>query len=168
MLCLTIPIRGAPTMTAAKASGAKIAVSRPGINAWLRSAASVDFVCPINSTIRETRLLGAYIKNDDTNSHQNVPFNACVAAGHLKIPSAARVAAGDIGFLTLIQVRDGYEYLLQVTSGRPRRRMSDMCGAARDVCFTPNSDRKSGLPRQAMSALLLKVDVCDAGFRCDE
>jgi hypothetical protein len=37
---------------------------------------------------------------------------------------------------------------------------ADMCGAARDVRFTPNSDRKSGFPRKVMSALPPKADMC--------
>jgi len=43
------------------------------------------FAGPVNTTIRVTRLPG--VKNDDTNSSQNVP-------------SVARVAAGAFGFLT--------------------------------------------------------------------
>jgi hypothetical protein len=39
---------------------------------------------------------------------------------------------------------------------------ADVCGARAHVCFTPNSDRESGLPRQAMSALPLKADMCSA------
>jgi hypothetical protein len=35
------------------------------------------------------------------------------------------------------------------------------CSALGDVRFTPNSDRKSGLPRQAMSALA-KSRLCGA------
>jgi len=31
-----------------------------------------------------------------------------------------------------------------------------------DVCFTPNSDRESGRPQPAMSALPLKADMCGA------
>jgi hypothetical protein len=45
----------------------------------------VDFAGPVN-TIRATRLPGGQIKNEGTNSSQNVP-------------SAARVAAGAFGFL---------------------------------------------------------------------
>jgi len=40
--------------------------------------------------------------------------------------------------------------------------LADMCGAKGHVCFAPNSDRQSGLPRQAMSALLLNAEVCGA------
>ena len=39
---------------------------------------------------------------------------------------------------------------------------ADICGAKRHVRFTPNSDRESGPPRQAMSALPLKADMCGA------
>src|SRR4029078_3029495 len=37
-----------------------------------------------------------------------------------------------------------------------------MCGAPPDVRFTPNSDRESGPPQTAMSALLSKADMCGA------
>ena len=37
-----------------------------------------------------------------------------------------------------------------------------MCAAKRHVRFTPNSDRKSGLPQTVMSALPLKADMCGA------
>jgi len=40
--------------------------------------------------------------------------------------------------------------------------LADICAATSDVLYTPNSDRQSGLPRQAMSALLLKAEVCGA------
>ena len=39
---------------------------------------------------------------------------------------------------------------------------ADMCAAKSDVCFTPNSDRESGLPQKAMSALASKADMCTA------
>src|SRR5262245_45724435 len=39
---------------------------------------------------------------------------------------------------------------------------ADMCGATDDVCFTPNSDRESGLPQTVMSALPPKADMCSA------
>ena len=39
---------------------------------------------------------------------------------------------------------------------------ADMCAAIRHVRFAPNSDRKSGLPRKAMSALPPKADMCSA------
>src|SRR5262249_50723466 len=39
---------------------------------------------------------------------------------------------------------------------------ADMCGATRHVRFTPNSDRKSGLPHKVMSALPPKADMCIA------
>jgi hypothetical protein len=39
---------------------------------------------------------------------------------------------------------------------------ADICSAIGHVCFTPNSDRKSGHPQNAMSALPLKADVCGA------
>src|SRR5262250_1587589 len=37
-----------------------------------------------------------------------------------------------------------------------------MCVAKRDVCFTPKSDRESGLPQTVMSALPPKADMCGA------
>jgi hypothetical protein len=37
-----------------------------------------------------------------------------------------------------------------------------MCIAKGHVRFTPNSDRESGLSQKAMSALLLKADMCSA------
>jgi hypothetical protein len=37
-----------------------------------------------------------------------------------------------------------------------------MCAAKSDVRFTPNSDRKSGLPSKIMSALPPKADMCSA------
>jgi len=37
-----------------------------------------------------------------------------------------------------------------------------MCNAPTHVRFTPNSDRKSGLPQAAMSALPPKADMCGA------
>jgi hypothetical protein len=37
-----------------------------------------------------------------------------------------------------------------------------MCSAIGHVRFAPNSDRKSGPPKIAMSALDLKADVCGA------
>ena len=37
-----------------------------------------------------------------------------------------------------------------------------MCGATRDVRFTPNSDRESEIPQKAMSALPPKADMCGA------
>ena len=37
-----------------------------------------------------------------------------------------------------------------------------MCGAPTDVRFTPDSDRESGPPQTAMSALLSKADMCGA------
>src|SRR5262249_55594444 len=40
---------------------------------------------------------------------------------------------------------------------------ADMCVAKSDVCFTPNSDRESGLPQKVMSALPPKADMCSAG-----
>ena len=39
---------------------------------------------------------------------------------------------------------------------------ADMCSAIGHVRFAPNSDRKSGPPKIAMSALDLKADVCGA------
>ena len=39
---------------------------------------------------------------------------------------------------------------------------ADMCAAKRHVCFTPNSDRGSGLPQTAMSALPPIADMCSA------
>src|SRR5262249_36707734 len=39
---------------------------------------------------------------------------------------------------------------------------ADICAAQRDVRFTPDSDRKSGLPHKAMSALPPKADMCSA------
>jgi hypothetical protein len=39
---------------------------------------------------------------------------------------------------------------------------ADMCGAQAHVRFTPNSDRKSGLPQRVMSALPPKADMCSA------
>jgi hypothetical protein len=40
--------------------------------------------------------------------------------------------------------------------------LADICAAQRDVRFTPNSDRESGLSQQVMSALHLKADMCGA------
>jgi hypothetical protein len=37
-----------------------------------------------------------------------------------------------------------------------------MCGAKSDVRFTPTSDRESGFPQKAMSALPPKADMCGA------
>src|SRR5262245_42742151 len=37
-----------------------------------------------------------------------------------------------------------------------------MCVATSDACFTPDSDRESGHPRKAMSALPPKADICSA------
>jgi hypothetical protein len=37
-----------------------------------------------------------------------------------------------------------------------------MCAAKGHVRFTPNSDRESGFPQQAMSALPPKADTCSA------
>jgi hypothetical protein len=37
-----------------------------------------------------------------------------------------------------------------------------MCAAKRHVCFTPNSDRESGLRQTVMSALPPKADMCGA------
>jgi len=39
---------------------------------------------------------------------------------------------------------------------------ADMCVAKPHVRFTPNSDRKSGHPQNAMSALPPKADMCGA------
>jgi len=39
---------------------------------------------------------------------------------------------------------------------------ADMCGAKRHVRFTPNSDRESGFPQQATSALPPEADMCGA------
>src|SRR5262249_16006289 len=39
---------------------------------------------------------------------------------------------------------------------------ADTCAAQMHVRFTPNSDRKSGRPQNAMSALPPKADVCGA------
>src|SRR5262245_52414317 len=39
---------------------------------------------------------------------------------------------------------------------------ADMCSAADDVRFTPNSDRKSRHPQNIMSALLPIADMCGA------
>src|SRR5262245_48516122 len=39
---------------------------------------------------------------------------------------------------------------------------ADICVATSHVRFTPNSDRKSGLPQRVMSALPPKADMCDA------
>jgi hypothetical protein len=39
---------------------------------------------------------------------------------------------------------------------------ADICAAKSDVRFTPNSDRKSGFPHKAMSALPPKADMCGA------
>src|SRR5262245_41475710 len=39
---------------------------------------------------------------------------------------------------------------------------ADMCSAQVHVCFTPNSDRKSGLPAKVMSALPPRADMCGA------
>src|SRR6478609_270468 len=40
--------------------------------------------------------------------------------------------------------------------------LADICSATGHVRFTPNGDRKSGHPQNAMSALPLKADVCGA------
>src|SRR5262249_28121840 len=39
---------------------------------------------------------------------------------------------------------------------------ADICGAQSHVRFTPDSDRKSGLPHKVMSALHPKADMCGA------
>src|SRR5215471_2374678 len=39
---------------------------------------------------------------------------------------------------------------------------ADICSAQEHVRFTPNSDRKSGLPQKLMSALPPKADMCSA------
>src|SRR5262245_57305956 len=39
---------------------------------------------------------------------------------------------------------------------------ADICAAKSHVRFTPNSDRKSGLPQTVMSALPPKADMCGA------
>ena len=39
---------------------------------------------------------------------------------------------------------------------------ADMCAATSDVCFTPDSDRKSGHAPMVMSALPPKADMGDA------
>jgi hypothetical protein len=39
---------------------------------------------------------------------------------------------------------------------------ADICAATRNVRFTPNSDRESGLRQTAMSALPPKADMCGA------
>jgi hypothetical protein len=39
---------------------------------------------------------------------------------------------------------------------------ADICAAKTHVRFTPNSDRKSGFPQKAMSALPSKADMCGA------
>jgi hypothetical protein len=39
---------------------------------------------------------------------------------------------------------------------------ADICAAKSDVRFTPNSDRKSGLPHKVTSALPPKADMCGA------
>jgi hypothetical protein len=39
---------------------------------------------------------------------------------------------------------------------------ADICSAPTHVCFTPNSDRESGLPEKVMSALPPKADMCGA------
>ena len=36
---------------------------------------------------------------------------------------------------------------------------ADICSATGHVRFAPNSDRKSGFPQKAMSALALKADL---------
>jgi len=40
--------------------------------------------------------------------------------------------------------------------------LADICSAQAHVRFTPNSDRESGFPQTAMSALLPKADLCGA------
>src|SRR5207342_281511 len=40
--------------------------------------------------------------------------------------------------------------------------LADICGATADVRFTLNSDRESGFPQKAMSALPPKADMCGA------
>ena len=40
--------------------------------------------------------------------------------------------------------------------------LADMCSATADVRFTLNSDRESGFPQKAMSALPPKADMCTA------
>jgi hypothetical protein len=39
---------------------------------------------------------------------------------------------------------------------------ADICSATADFRFTLNSDRESGFPQKAMSALPLKADMCGA------
>ena len=39
---------------------------------------------------------------------------------------------------------------------------ADICSATADVRFTLNSDRESGFPQKAMSALPPKADMCGA------
>jgi hypothetical protein len=39
---------------------------------------------------------------------------------------------------------------------------ADICAAKNHVRFTPNSDRESEFPQQAMSALPPRADMCDA------
>ena len=43
---------------------------------------------------------------------------------------------------------------------------ADICGATSHVRFTPNSDRESGLPQTAMSALPPKADMCRSTSSC--
>jgi hypothetical protein len=40
----------------------------------------------------------------------------------------------------------------------------DICSATSDVRFTPNSDRESGFPQKAMSALPPKADIQEHGW----
>jgi len=40
--------------------------------------------------------------------------------------------------------------------------LADMCGAKRDVRFTPNSDRESRHLQKVMSAFPPKADMCGA------
>ena len=54
----------------------------------------MDFAGPVNIPIRVTRLPGEQIKNEGTNSSQNVP-------------SIARVATGAFGFLIFNHAFDG-------------------------------------------------------------
>ena len=39
---------------------------------------------------------------------------------------------------------------------------ADLCNATSDVCFTPDSDRESGLRQTVMSALPPIADMCGA------
>src|ERR1041384_1858825 len=88
---------------------------------------------------------------------------ARAVSGHAATP--LRSVMNSRRLIAAPEAQDGASYRVKPAFWKGHVRFgsqADICGAKRYVRFTPNSDRESGLPLTAMSALPPKADMCGA------